>query len=163
MNPYMNPCMMQNFQWNNNNFNFVPNFINSGFGPNPNMDIQGLNMGGVNSGWQNVYNNVNPNQNQNQMNNNGIDAIPGKINAVFRTTRGMKLNILIDPGKPVSELIQIYFTRIEKPDLFNKPQDICFIFNANKIDFKETKTVWQYFKNPFALITVNDIKGIIGA
>ena len=75
----------------------------------------------------------------------------------------MKIIINIDLNKKVSELIEIYFLRVEKPELLNRPKDICFIFNANKIDFKEQKTVYNYFKSTQARITVNDTKGLIGA
>ena len=64
----------------------------------------------------------------------------------------------------MSELIQLYFKRVGKPELFNRPLDICFIFNANKMDFNDQTPVQNYFQgvyNPF--ITVNDTKDLIGA
>ena len=141
-------------------------FKNGGmFGfPNQNMPMQGMNMGG--NGWMEIYNLINPNQQQNMIQNNFIqnnNALP-KINIVFRTTKAVRTNITIDYGKTVSELIQLYFKRVGKPELFNRPLDICFIFNANKMNFNDQTPVQNYFLgvyNPF--ITVNDTKDLIGA
>ena len=141
-------------------------FQNGGmFGfPNQNMPMPGMNMGG--NGWMEIYNLINPNQQQNMIQNNFIqnnNALP-KINIVFRTTKAVRTNITIDYGKTVSELIQLYFKRVGKPELFNRPLDICFIFNANKMNFNDQTPVQNYFLgvyNPF--ITVNDTKDLIGA
>ena len=150
--------------FSNNNYNCIccnPTYnyplamnVPNGFGPNQNMNITGLHSGG-NSNWQSIYNTKQQNQN--------LDINTAKLNAIFTTTRGMKIIINIDLNKKVSELIEIYFLRVEKPELLNRPKDICFIFNANKIDFKEQKTVYNYFKSTQARITVNDTKGLIGA
>ena len=136
-------------------------FQNGGmFGfPNQNMPMQGMNIGG--NGWMEIYNLINPNQQQNMIQNNFIqnnNALP-KINIVFRTTKAVRTNITIDYGKTVSELIQLYFKRVDKSELFNRPLDICFIFNANKMNFNDQTPVQNYFLgvyNPF--ITVNDTK-----
>ena len=141
-------------------------FQNGGmFGfPNQNMPMQGMNIEG--NGWMEIYNLINPNQQQNMIQNNFIqnnNALP-KINIVFRTTKAVRTNITIDYGKTVSELIQLYFKRVGKPELFNRPLDICFIFNANKMNFNDQTPVQNYFLgvyNPF--ITVNDTKDLIGA
>ena len=135
------------------------NNLNKMFGfPNPNFPMPGMNMGG-NANWMNMYNTGNPNQNQNPGMFN-----TGKINVVFRTTKAVRTNITIDGNKTVSELIQLYFKRIGKPELFERPMDICFIFNANKMMFNDQTTVQNFFGysfNPF--ITVNDTKDLIGA
>ena len=127
--------------------------------PNPNFNpMPGMNMGG-NMNWMNMYNTANPNQNQNPGMFN-----TGKINVIFRTTKAVRTNITIDGNKTVSELIQLYFKRIGKPELFQRPMDICFIFNANKMMFNDQTTVQNFFGynfNPF--ITVNDVKDLIGA
>ena len=124
--------------------------------PNPNFPIPGMNMGG-NMNWMNMYNTGIPNQNQTMFDS-------GKINVIFRTTKAVRTNITIDSNKTMSQLIQIYFARIGKPELFERPKDICFIFNANKINFNDQTTVRNFFGytvNPF--ITVNDTKDLIGA
>ena len=152
----MIPNIFPNFQ-PNNNFNPFNNFINFGFGPNPNANIPGLIMDGASSqGWKQLYNTKNRKE-------TGFNQFPGKINAILRTTKGMKLNIYINFDKTVSELINIYFKRVEKPYLFNRPQDICFIYNASRINFNEQKTVEQYFQSFNVNILVNDVKDLIGA
>ena len=131
--------------------------------PNPNFNpMTGMNVGG-NMNWMNMYNTAIPNQNINPIPNQGMFN-SGKINVIFRTTKAVRTNITIDTDKTVSDLIQLYFKRIGKPELFQRPMDICFIFNANKINFNEQKPVEQFFfgvYNPF--ITVNDTKDLIGA
>ena len=152
----MIPNMFPNFQANNN-FNGFNNFINFGFGPNLNENIPGLIMDGAAAeGWKKLYTTKNQKE-------TGVNQFPGKINVTFKTTKGMKLNIYINFGKTVSELIKIYFKRVEKPYLFYRPQDICFIYNANRINFNDQKTVEQYFQGFNVNIVVNDTKDLIGA
>ena len=131
--------------------------------PNPNFNpMPGMNIGG-NMNWMNMYNTAIPNQNINPIPNQSMFN-SGKINVIFRTTKAVRTNITIDYGKTVSELIQLYFKRVGKPELFNRPLDICFIFNANKMNFNDQTPVQNYFQgvyNPF--ITVNDTKDLIGA
>ena len=141
-----------------NNFPNNPNNMQGMFGfPNVNVPMQGMNMGGV--AWMNMYNLQNPNPNPNQFFNN-----TGKINVIFRTTKAVKTNITVDFGKTISELIQLYFMRMGKPELFSRPMDICFIVNARKMEFNDQTPVQIFFGNnvnPF--VTVNDTKDLIGA
>ena len=84
----MIPNMFPNFQANNNFNRFSNNFINFGFGPNPNANIPGLIMDGASSqGWKQLYNTKNRKE-------TGFNQFPGKINAVFKTTKKMKLYII---------------------------------------------------------------------
>ena len=152
----MIPNMFPNFPAKNN-FDRFNNFINFGFGPNPNANIPGLIMdGAAQEGWKKLYTTKNQKE-------TGTNQFQGKINMVFKTTKGMQLNIYINFGKTVSELIKIYFKRVEKPYLFYRPQDICFLYNAKRIDFNEQKNVEQYFKGFNVNIVVNDTKDLIGA
>ena len=127
--------------------------------PNPNFNpMPGMNIGG-NMNWMNMYNTAIPNQVQNQGMFN-----TSKINVIFRTTKGVRTNINIDSNKTVSELIQLYFKRIGKPELFQRPMDICFIFNADKMMFNDQTTVQNFFGSTFnPFVTVNDTKDLIGA
>ena len=164
--------MMPNYQWNNQGFNCFNNFnnnpgcinMNYGFGQNQNMNIPGMNIGGA-INWQGIYNTMDPNQNQNiqQMQNVGNQASPGKINVIFTTTKGIQINTFIDYGKTISDLIKLYFMRINRQDLWNQPQDICFICNARKMNFNDQTPVEKFFGSTFARVTINDIKGLIGA
>ena len=119
-----------------------------------NINMQGMNIGG-NENWLLGYSTVKKNSN-----NNGGN----KINCIFNTTTGKTINILIDYGKTINDLVKIYFARVEQPDLINRKQDICFVFNATKIDFDSTEKVEDFFKfNANPTILVNDIHNLIGA
>lgn len=135
--PFMN---MQNLVMDMNNMN--------------NMNMQGMNIGG-NDNWLQGYNTV-------KTNANNIGG--NKMNCIFNTTTGKTLNILIDHGKTVNDLVKIYFARVELPDLINRKEDICLVYNATKIDFNSTEKVENFFKfNPNPTILVNDIHNLIGA
>ena len=101
-----------------------------------NLNMPGMNIGG-NENWLQGYSTVKKNSN-----NTGGN----KINCIFNTTTGKTINILIDYGKTINDLIKIYFARVEQPDLINRKQDICFVFNATKIDFDSTEKVENFFK-----------------
>lgn len=142
-----NAFMNMNVPNNMNNFN---NFAFQ----NPNqMMNQSLMVGN----WFNMYTSNQPNFEKQNINN-------GKITVVFKTGRGLITTIFIDYGKTVSYLIQVYFKRVGKPELFLKPLEIGFIYNARVIDFNDSRLVEDFFKGiNYATITVNDIGDLIGA
>ena len=124
-----------------------------------NMNFPGMNMGG-NQNWMQGYNSINNPNNQVKNYNN----MPNKINCIFNTTTGKSLTILIDHGKTVNELIKIYFMRIDQPDLINREGDICFVYNASKIEFNNQQKVEDFFRfNSNPSILVNDVHNLIGA
>ena len=126
------------------------------FGPNMNMNNQKLNIGG-NEKWVQGYL-------TNNNRNNQIQDLGNKINCMFITSTGKTFTILIDYGKTINELIKIFFLRVENPDLINKRQEICFLYNATRIDFECQQKVENYFKNASNVrIMVNDIGNLIGA
>ena len=128
----------------------------NGFGPIMNKNLPMHIIGGC-SNWYSIYNIKKQNQNQYQINSTK------KLNAQFITTTGLNINIYIDTNKKVTELIEIYFKRVERPDLFKKTKEICFIYNATKIDINEQKIVKEYFIFMEVRITVHDIHRLIGA
>ena len=142
-----NAFMNMNVPNNMNNFN---NFAFQ----NPNqMMNQSLMVGN----WFNMYTSNQPNFEKQNINN-------GKITVVFKTGRGLITTIFIDYGKTISYLIQVYFKRVGKPELFLKPLEIGFIYNARVIDFNDSRLVEDFFKGiNYATITVNDIGDLIGA
>ena len=142
-----NAFMNMNVPNNMNNFN---NFAFQ----NPNqMMNQSLMVGN----WFNMYTSNQPNFENQNINN-------GKITVFFKTGRGLITTIFIDYGKTVSYLIQVYFKRVGKPELFLKPLEIGFIYNARVIDFNDSRLVEDFFKGiNYATITVNDIGDLIGA
>ena len=132
---------------------------NLNMGGNFNNNIPGLNTGG-NENWMQGYTPSHAG-NQNLSNSQGPS---NKINCIFTTSDGKKITILIDHGKTIKELIKIFFLRVEKPELFDRKQDICFLFNATKMNIESQEKVENYFKfNANPRISVNDIGGLIGA
>ena len=156
--------------YGNNGMMFFPNNVNMqnmGFGAGffdptnmqNNMNFQGMNMGG-NQNWMQGYNSINNPNNQAKNSN----TMPNKINCIFNTTTGKTLTILIDHGKTVNELIKIYFMRINQPELMNREGDICFVYNASKIEFNNQQKVEDFFRfNSNPSILVNDVHNLIGA
>ena len=167
--PFMNPNMQNNFNNMNNvninmqnnlnnfnNMNIQNNFNNFGF-QNQNMN-QMMPQNLVAGNWFNMYTSNQPDFSKKNVDNNG------KITVVFKTGRGVITTIYIDRGKTVSYLLQVYFKRVGKPELFNRPLEIGFIFNARVIKFNESKLVEDFFRGvDYATITVNDIGDLIGA
>ena len=146
----------------NNMFPMPGMFIN----PNPgiNFMMPGMNIGG---NWMSIYNNNNniPQVNNNNINNSfmGVQQ-DNKINVVFKTTKGVMTNVLIDKGKTMSYLFQVYLKKVDKFDLFNKPNTIFFLFNAKIFDFLDDRKLGDVFAfTPNPTIVVNDIRGLIGS
>ena len=129
------------------------------FFPDMNMNIN-MNVQGGNQNWAPGFTSNNWGmQNQNVNFNQG-----GKINCVFHTSTGKTFSILIDYGKTVNDLIKIFFLRIEKPELMNNKLDICFLYNATKINIDSQEKVENFFRyNANPRISVNDIRDLIGA
>ena len=122
----------------------------------PNMNIAGMNIGG-NEEWTKGYNT----NNQNGGNNTSSKNI---INFAIKTTQGVIRNLKFEYGTTISELIKKYFNIMGKPELFNNPQDICFLYNAKRLNFNDNTKIEDFFKNAFIInIVVNDVKELIGA
>ena len=126
---------------------------------NNNMNM--MNPGMIGGNWMNIY------LNMNNMNNNMPFPNPqgqGKINVIFKTTMGVVTNVLIDYGKTMSDLFQVYLKRVDKIELYNTKDTILFLFNAKKLSFTDNTKVEDFFKlTPNPTIVVNDVKGLIGA
>ena len=164
--PNMN---MQGMMYNNPNYNMqMPNMMNTGnfnmmpfflaMMNSPNMNFQ--NVGG-NEDWEIGYK-AGTGENINAGNNNPPSG--NKINVIFKTTQGARTTVTMDYGKTMSELIQLYLKRMGKADLFNKRDDICFLFNAHKIAFDCPKKVEDFFQfRDYSIIIVNDANNVIGA
>ena len=154
------PNNMNNMNFQNNGFGVVQPMLFCG-GPNMgnNLNVPGMNIGG-NQNWMQGYSVNNGNQNNN---NSKVDD-GDKINCIFNTSTGKNLNILISKEKTVHDLIKIYFMRVEKPELINREGDICFVFNASKINFNNHQKIKDFFKfSPNPKILVNDLQDLIGA
>ena len=156
---------VQNFNNFNNNGNNVNNnnfMMNNGMNmcciPNMNVNLQGMNLNEAKN-WQEIY----QNQNIQQIQNNGGNMDLMKVNVIFTTTMGITVNMKVNFGKRVCDLIELYFKLINREDLYKQPQDLCFICNAKIIDCKDQTPVERFFRSGFARITINDVRGLIGA
>ena len=147
-----------NFNNNGNNFNnnnfMMNNGMNMHYIPNMNVNLQGMNLNEAQN-WQEIYQNQNIQQLQGNMDR--------KVNVVLTTTMGIKVNMRVNFGKRVCDLIELYFKLINREDLYKQPQDLCFICNAKRIDFKDQTPIELFFRSGFANITINDVRGLIGA
>ena len=130
-----------------------------------------MNFGG-NNNWRCGYtaaNNfqnpmVNLNQNNNIYNFNfqpqGQDL---KLNFVFKTSQGMRFNLLFNYGRTVEDLIHTFFKRVDKEDLFTKG-GVAFVYNATQINYHSQNKVEEFFKyNSNPTIMVLDVNNLIGA
>ena len=145
--PFANMNMLNNM----NNFNPM-NFNNMGF------QNQMMSQNLIAGNWAQMYTSNQPNFNNLNDNSNN------KITVVFKTGRGVITTIYIDHGKTVSYLLQVYFKRVGKPELINKPLEIGFLYNAHLINYNESELVENFFRGlSHVTITVNDIGDLIGA
>ena len=143
----------------------MPNFNWMLFGmPGMNMGnnfMPNMNMGG-NDFWQNIYGNgFNMPQNMNQ---NQQQDIYDKLNVVFKTTGGLKMNVFVNVGTSISDTILLFLKRVGKTELFRPNSGIYFLCNARKLNIYD-KTPIDIFTggqiNP--VIMVNDVQNLIGA
>ena len=147
---------MPNFNWmffgmpmnkGNNNFNYGMNFNNNEF-------------------WTNIYGNGINMQTMNQ-GNQLMNSVCNKVNLVFKTTGGLKTNLIINYGTTVSEALLIYLKRVGKPELFDPNSGIFFLYNAKRINLNDNTKIEDFIRN-FGnqinpIIIVNDVKNLIGA
>ena len=76
---------------------------------------------------------------------------------------GKIFNILFDYGKTVEDLIQTFFKRVDKEELFTKG-GVSFIHNALQLNYHIKTPVEYFFKNTNAVtIMVLDVNNLIGA
>ena len=131
--------------------------------PQGNMFVnQPMNFGG-NSNWAAGYTGViNPNQVQNNIQFNPNQG--NKMNFIFKTSSGTKpITILFDYGKTVEDLIQTYFKRVDREELFQKG-GVAFVHNALQLDYHIKEKVEKFFqRNMVTTIMVLDVNNLIGA
>ena len=147
-NNMMNPMM-------NNINNMMPNMMMNPMMNNiNNFQMPIMMMNNINGNFMNM----NLNENNLNINNSEIQ----KMKVIFTTTKGIITPIPIDCEKTVDQLLKIYLTRVDKLDLYHKPQDVCFLYNAVKIGYGDQTKLKDFFKyqsNP--KITVNFIKDLV--
>ena len=117
---------------------------------NPMMCMNMMNPFMIGGNWMNIYSNMNNMNNMNNIINNMPFPNPqgqSKINVIFKTTMGVVTNVLIDYGKTMSDLFQVYLKRVDKIELYNTKDSILFLFNARKVRFGDVTKIEDYFKN----------------
>ena len=87
-----------------------------------------------------------------------IKSINPKIKIKLETTSQSKINILIDPEKTMTELIQFYFQILNQPELFGD-STIRFLISANFISHDSKGLIKNYInkKNDVNIIVVDDL------
>ena len=89
---------------------------------------------------------------------------PGpKLNVLFTTTIGTSRNIVLSHSTTIDQALKKYLKTVGKSNLINSDK-ISFLFNATKLNYGETKTVGEFFRNsPNPKVIVNDTNNLIGA
>ena len=62
----------------------------------------------------------------------------------------------------MAETIKKFFNEVNRPELIEKGDSICFLYNATKINRNAQTKVENFFKNDNPIIMVNDVKNLIG-
>ena len=115
-----------------------------------------------NTGWKNIYNtNFLGNKIIKQKNKEENEV--RKINVLFRTGRGVNVNVIIDADKTMSDLISLFLKKVGKPELFGKEEDVYFIYNGAKFEHRNEKPLSRAFSSLQPTIFVNETKELIGA
>lgn len=146
---FQNPNMIRD----NNNINFFPNnnFQNSNMIINNNNNfIPNINM-----------NNNFPNSNMMMGSFNQENKKKPRVNALFKTSPGVNVNVSVEYGTTVKQLLSKYLEIRGRPDLINNNDKIQFIHNANMIQFTDITPVEKYFNYNHPSIIVNDVLGLL--
>ena len=126
---------------------------------NNNME---LNKMFFNTGWMSIYNtNFLGNEIIKQKNKEENEV--RKINVLFRTGKGVNVNVIIDADKTMSDLISLFLKKVGKPELFGKEEDVYFIYNGAKFDHRNEKPLSRAFSSLQPTIFVNETRNLIGA
>ena len=128
------------------------------------MGNMGLSGGGEDDEWMKGFK-----MGVDEVNNPGGDNDPDlnspgpKLNVLFTTTIGTSRNIVLNHSTTIDQALKKYLKTVDKSDLY-KSDKISFLFNATKLNYGETKTVGEFFKNsPNPKVIVNDTNNLIGA
>ena len=85
---------------------------------------------------------------------------PGpKMNVVCVTTNGYTVNLVLNYGTTLDQMIKTYLIRINKENLYyEKDKHVCFLWNGIEIKFGDKTPIEIFFKNAVRpKIVVNDI------
>ena len=111
----------------------------------------------------NMMNNMGMGMNNNML-NNIKETIPKKTKIIeFDASSGSTITIDVAYGTSLSELAKKYFKELKKPELINEvDKNIIFLYNGEKLLFKNKTKIEEIFKNIyFLIITVFDQNNLI--
>ena len=92
-----------------------------------------------------------------------IPVNPQMYNVVFKTSVGQKFNIPFSENRTVEDLIETFFKRVDREELFQK-SEIAFLYNAAQIKYHDKSKIKQIFRiNYHPTVIAIDVKGLIGA
>ena len=135
----------------------IPN--NIGIGINNNMMMNNMGMQMNNNMMMNnvemmgmpMNNNMGMFMNNNLMNNmKNMEVQNPKekaFNVLFSTRYGKTINIIVKHGTSINDLIKKFFAEIKKPELIKRKEDICFLYNASKINIDSKEKVENFFRS----------------
>ena len=88
------------------------------------------------------------------------------IKITFKSASGMTKDININQNKTIEELIKLFFSEINKPELFND-NDVNFLYSAKVINKNPKELVSEIFKkvldNDVYVVTIVDLKNKINS
>ena len=88
---------------------------------------------------------------------------PQMYNVVFKTSQGQKFNIPFSENRTVEDLIETFFKRVDREELFKKG-GIAFLYNAAQVEYHDKNKIKQIFRiNSHPVVIAIDVKGLIGA
>ena len=104
----------------------------------------------------------------NKISDNSIIYVKKKelLCLIFELDNGFIVSLILDENTSVCMAIIYFLLEIGKEelivDLINNKLSLIFIFQASKVNLKETKSIKEYFGHNFTKIIVRDDKAIIG-
>ena len=83
-----------------------------------------------------------------------------KINILFESNMGFKLNLIINRKETISKLLKSFFLKVGLSLSYS--QYIIFLFNSCRLSLDDNRIIGEVFGNN-ATITVFDIQNVPGA
>ena len=116
-----------------------------------NFNMNNMKIGGNEEDWMKGYKLAMEEEPKNKK-----DIIEKKI-IIFKTTYGTKIQLCVDYGTTVGDVLIKYLLKINRPELINSSA-ISFLYNARKIQFGDKTKIEDFFGcNEYPNIVVNDL------
>ena len=79
----------------------------------------------------------------------------------FESTSNIRLNLIFDNYSTNEELLKAFFEEVGKPELFGKDDKINFLYNAEKVKYKDKEIIDFFFKEDNPNILVIDTNNLL--